>query len=362
MPEAEPEPEQYPTPRAAVPGVPACAAVEGLATDAREDLVKCVNCPSLMIKGQMVCFSCGTQAAERVKHQNLRRKLNSRRRELEGQIYQKFGRQLTDASAADLGGMADVRSRGSRSFEADTLDNARKNYQNALKRGFTSILDRYHKDDQFLAAMGRMGKIRRNVLIMDLLAKAVLPNPGRDFSQRRIARQDEAELNKNGARAIYFPSASIALTQAGLTTQPTDPSFAVMWNGAPLSVSDFVAGVLRQPSTVLLLTFNKGWIDVPKRTPDELQTWILDVFRDNEPMAMNAHRVLEAQRERNREVSRRQVEQAKAKSAAVPKEPSYPPPSWKGKGKGGSHDPAVQPSGKGGDAPRHGRRDQQWDD
>ena len=186
-----------------------------------------------MIKGQMVCFSCGTQAAERVKHQNLRRKLNSRRRELEGQIYQKFGRQLSDASAADLGGMADVHNRGSRSFEADTLDNARKNYQNALKRGFTSILDRYHKDDQFLAAMGRMGKIRRNILIMDLLAKAVLPNPGRDFSQRRIARQDAAELNKNGARTVYFPSASIALTQAGLTTQPTDPSFAVMWNGAP---------------------------------------------------------------------------------------------------------------------------------
>ena len=209
----EPAPEQYPTPRAAVPGVPAYSVVQGQALDAREDLVKCASCPAYLIKGQMVC--CGAQVAERVKHQNLRRKLNLRRRELEGQLYQRFGQRLPDATASDLGGMADVRIRGSRSFEADTIDNARKNYANAIKRGYTSILDRYHKDDKFLAAMGRMGKVRRNVLVMDLLAEAVMPNPGRDFAQRRMARQDAAELNKNGARVVYFPSASIALAQAG---------------------------------------------------------------------------------------------------------------------------------------------------
>ena len=145
------------------------------------------------------------------------------------------------------------------------MDNARKNFNNALKNGYTSILDRYVLDDMFLAAMALMGKSRRNVLIMDLLARAVLPNPGRDFSQRRIARQDAAELNKNGARIVYFHSAAIALAQAGLTTQPTDPSFAVMWNGAPLSVSDFVAGVLRQAGAVMLLTFSEG----PQRLPQE---------------------------------------------------------------------------------------------
>ena len=247
--------------------------------------------------------------------------------------------------------------RGSRSFEADTLDNARKNHAcSAIKKGYSSILDRYHQDDMFLAAMGRMGKIRRNILVMDLLAKAVIPNPGRDFAQRRMARQDAAELNKNGARIVYFPSAAIALAQAGLTTQPTDPSFAVMWNGAPLSVSDFVAGVLRQPGDVMLLTFNKGWLTVPKRSADELQSWILGVFQENERMATDEHHRLEEQRARKREVSRRQLE-AKAKAKAIPKEPSYPPPSAKGKSKG---------KGKGDDAPYRGRRDQwadwQWTD
>ena len=355
MGEEGPDPEQYPTPRAAVPGVPAYAVVQGQALDAREDLIKCTNCPSYLIKGQMVCFSCGTQVAERVKHQNLRRKLNLRRRELEGQLMQRFGQRLLDVTTSNLGGLTDVGARGSRSFEADTLDNARKNHANAFKKGYSSILDRYHKDDLFLAAMGRLGKVRRNILVMDLLAKAVIPNPGRDFAQRRMARQDAAELNKNGARIVYFPSAAIALTQAGLTTQPTDPSFAVMWNGAPLSVSDFVAGVVRQPGDVMLLTFNAGWTVVPRRSPDELQSWILGVFRENERMAVDEHRRLQQQRERNREVSRRQLEAAKAKAKATPKEPSYPPPSAKGKGKG-----------KGDDAPYRGRRDQwadwQWTD
>ena len=288
-------------------------------------------------------------------------KLNLRRRELEGQLYQRFGQRLPDATASDLGGMADVHIRGSRSFEADTIDNARKNYANAIKRGYTSILDRYHKDDKFLTAMGRMGKVRRNVLVMDLLAKAFIPNPGRDFAQRRMARQDAAELNKNGARIVYFPSASIALAQAGLTTQPTDPSFAVMWNGAPLSVSDFVAGVLRQSGAVMLLTFITGWLTVPKRSADELQTWILDIFQENERMAIDEHRRLEIQREKNREVSRRQLEaKAKAAAKAVPKEPSYPPPSTKGKGKGGSRDPSEFVS-QGDDAPYRGRYDR-WAD
>ena len=117
----DPEPEKYPTPRGAVPGVPGYHLVEGQAMDAREDLIKCTNCPAYLIKGQMVCFSCGTQLAERVKHQNLRRRLNAHRRELEGQLFQKFGQKLPEASASDLGGLADVHNRGSRSFEADTL-------------------------------------------------------------------------------------------------------------------------------------------------------------------------------------------------------------------------------------------------
>ena len=66
----EPAPEQYPTPRAAVLGVPAYSVVQGQALDAREDLVKCASCPAYLIKGQMVCFSCGAQVAEKVKHQN----------------------------------------------------------------------------------------------------------------------------------------------------------------------------------------------------------------------------------------------------------------------------------------------------
>ena len=44
MGEEGPDPEQYPTPRAAVPGVPAYAVVQGQALDAREDLIKCTNC------------------------------------------------------------------------------------------------------------------------------------------------------------------------------------------------------------------------------------------------------------------------------------------------------------------------------
>ena len=127
-------------------------------------------------------------------------------------------------------------------------------------------------------------------------------------------------------------------------------AFGISGNGAPLSVSDFVAGVVRQPGDVMLLTFNAGWTVVPRRSPDELQSWILGVFRENERMAVDEHRRLQQQRERNREVSRRQLEAAKAKAKATPKEPSYPPPSAKGKGKG-----------KGDDAPYRGRRDQ-WAD
>ena len=170
--EAGPDPEQYPTPRTAVP-VPAYAVVQGQALDAREDLMKCTNCPAYLIKGQMVCFACRTQVAERVKHQNLRRRLNLRRRELEGQLMQRYGQRLLDVTTSNLGGLTNVGARGSRSFEADTLDNARKNHANALKKGYSSILDRYHKDDLFLAAMGRLGKVRRNILVMDFLANPI---------------------------------------------------------------------------------------------------------------------------------------------------------------------------------------------
>ena len=68
-------------------------------------------------------------------------------------------------------------------------------------------------------------------------------------------------------------------------------------------------------------------------------------------MAIDEHCRLEIQRGKNREVSRRQLEaKAKAAAKAVPKEPSYPPPSTKGKGKGGSRDPPEFVS-QGDDAP-----------
>ena len=88
----------------------------------------------------------------------------------------------------------------------------------AKKKGFTSILDRYAKDDMFMAAMDRRGLIRRKILVMDMLAISVLLNPGRDFQQRRVARQDFSEAIKNGARLVFFPRSNIALAQAGLTT------------------------------------------------------------------------------------------------------------------------------------------------
>ena len=184
------EEEKYPTPRAAVSGVPAYSVIiEGQADDSREDLFKRPNCPAMLIKGQPVCFACGRQAAERVKHQNLRHKINSRRREIEGRLINKFGRNVVEASASDLGHVDDVHVR-SRSFEADTLDNARKNAATARRRGFTSILDRHMKDDLFMAAVGRRGLVRSNLLVMDLLVKSVIPNPGRDSLSQFPSLQD----------------------------------------------------------------------------------------------------------------------------------------------------------------------------
>ena len=137
---------------------------------------------------------------------------------------ERYGQKLQDVTSSNLGGLTDVGARGSRSFEADTLDSARKNYSNAIKRGYSSILDRYHKDDLFLAAMGRLGKVRRNILVMDLLAKAVIPNPGRDFAQRRMARQDAAELNKKWGEDCLLPIIGHRAYPGG-SHDPADGSF-----------------------------------------------------------------------------------------------------------------------------------------
>ena len=56
----------------------------------------------------------------------------------------------------------------------------------AKSTGFTSVLDRFNRDNVYACSLTASGSTRRSARIMDCLNHAHLPNPGRTMTHRRI--------------------------------------------------------------------------------------------------------------------------------------------------------------------------------
>ncbi|CAE7911719.1 unnamed protein product, partial [Symbiodinium sp. KB8] len=81
----------------------------------------------------------------------------------------------------------DVAGRGMASFEGDNIRKAKLALGKAKKLGFTSVLDRFTKDNTYACSLTNNGITRRSVRVMDCLVQAYLPNPGRTTTQRAMA-------------------------------------------------------------------------------------------------------------------------------------------------------------------------------
>ena len=230
-----------PTPSLGVPGVPRFAGTTAAPMSARADLRSCHACSANMLQGQIVCFACGASAKAQVKDLSVRKLISSCRKELRENLLRRTGHAASELTSADLKNTGDVSKRGAQSLDAAAIAKARGHRTRSLKMGYQSILARFCKDDEFTTSMAAQQHTRRSIMVMDLVAQVVMPNPGRSFVQRKQAMGINPNLGKeakNTARLAFFPVDGNRLTQAGLVAQATDPRFGFAWLGTFVSADD----------------------------------------------------------------------------------------------------------------------------
>ena len=337
-----------PTPSLGVPGVPRFAGTTAAPMSARADLLSCHACSANMLHGQIVCFACGASAKAQVKDLSMRKLISSCRKELQENLLRRTGHAASELTAADLKNTGDVSKRGAQSLDAAAIAKARGHRTKSLKLGYQSILARFCKDDEYTTSMASQQHTRRSIMVMDLVAQVVMPNPGRSFVQRKQAMGINPNLGKeakNTARLAFFPVDGNRLTQAGLVAQATDPRFGFAWLGTFVSADDFVSTAFRTKAISTLITFT-GTIEIPKfDTPDELKAWVEDIIYQNTAAADAENNYQLEQRERNRQATARRLEQeekgkgkqkGKGKGKTKPSEHRSQPYQQRGYGSSGS--------------------------
>ena len=314
---------------------------EAKPTAAFLERINCCHCGTSCLDGQRICFSCGGPVKPgQLRRQNGRTQLARGREAMINQLADDnnaprvFLSKLKSASK-------DVAGRGMASFEGDSIRKAKLALGKAKKLGFTTILERFTKDNTYACSLTNNGITRRSVRVMDCLVQAYLPNPGRTTTQRAMAVGSNATVTQEigphredvpHCRVAYFECTQEDLCVAGLTSTPDDAPVAFTWYGAFLSMQDFVKNCARCESSVLLQTFGYGVVEIQGNDVTLISQNLNTVIADDVEYASQAAAEARAS--------------AQKSQAAQPKYQTHLPPGKgeaKGKGKGKPREPSTPP-------------------
>ena len=129
--------------------------------------------------GQFYCGKC-LEPLRELARSNVRRTLQLARLRAVNDVCSRSGMKPSALSVEEIRGgqTADLSARGLLSLDAEGTQGAKKQLKSAVKLGYSGILDMFTKDVAFALRSTERGLTRSAMLVQDVLATAVLPNPG----------------------------------------------------------------------------------------------------------------------------------------------------------------------------------------
>ena len=234
------------------------------------------------------------------------------------------------------GQTADLSSRGLLSLDAETAQSAKKQLKTAVKLGFANIFDRFTKDVAFALRAAERGLTRAAMLVQDVLASAVLPNPFRNTEQRTISVGSQASMTYG----------------AGSTAAAT----ARLLRSAPQGWAGFIVGrlphcrVLARGRILAERVCQHHCSHEPCEPPCDVRTGRRDRRPDSPPFERNRdsavqylRHLVDAAIAAAERTARKQEENAKRSQQAQPKYSEPYPAKGRGKGSGGSQASSTCP-------------------
>eukprot|EP00439_Symbiodinium_sp_Y106_P006973 s4624_g1.t1 len=156
------------------------------------------------------------------------------------------------------------------------LAKAKQQLKLAVKKGYSTILERFGNDVESAMHSVSAGYDREFLAIEDLLTQAALPNQGRSKEQRHLGvgsygggAPQHSSRNVSIARVLYLHDSNPAALRAGLISAVSDDPFCIMWLGGTYSIRKFVDVFLQHKIVQAVVTFT----DSPIHLNADAEQW-----------------------------------------------------------------------------------------
>ena len=202
--------------------------------------------------------------------------------------------------------------RGIISLDANAIAQARKAIKRASSDGHDRVYTRFTRDRTYALRMIEAGYNQHTMRQSDALIQAILSNPGRHHSQRRLA-QGSSSRDPTGtpssndlrpARFVFFDeemknyqedneihstsTLGDRLYRAGLVDNTTDLPVAIAWFGSFFSLSEFARLAARSKVADQPLTFGADHQPLNLTSSDALLMQLQGYAKDVRSMQKNA--------------------------------------------------------------------------
>ena len=306
----------------------------------------CSACQRIVLLGQRFCMTCGeNQFPESNKASRQYSSFQQNRRTT---LLKLTYNARNDDLLGHLRGIAEKfsKQRGSVSLDALIIRDAKDKFQRARKLKFDSIADRLERDATFFLQMMRNGITVQDACRMDLLVKAVLPDPGRTEEQRLLQAGSNylSGASRKGmpGKLVYYGDAPMdGLKSAGLIDQFSENPIGMAYGGAFIGFSFYADIATRLSGARTIYSFN-GIVEIKHETPEGMIAELQMLAAECIHSAEEQERITAYHAAKNRETAQQRTE------AATTTRPSTQSAS--------SRDTAVR------EAPWHQGQEQWWSD
>ena len=232
-------------------------------------------------------------------------------------------------------------SRGLQSLDGEALDKAKQQLKLAVKKGYSTILERFGNDVESAMHSVSAGYDREFLAIEDLLTQAALPNQGRSKEQRHLGvgsygggAPQHSSRNVSIARVLYLHDSNPAALRAGLISAVSDDPFCIMWLGGTYGIRKFVDVFLQHKIVQAVVTFTDSPIHL-NADAEQWHDWIRGFLAPQVSVARRAYeeKLRDAERSRKAQAeadARRQQQSWQPQRGSHPYgRSSYSSSSWR---------------------------------
>ncbi|CAE7834042.1 unnamed protein product, partial [Symbiodinium necroappetens] len=312
--------------------------VDSDTTDAGEDdpfplgSFPCANCQALVAKGMLFCLkrkAPQTDESSKItkkffENKGLRIRLVATaaagaRKPVENLISADF-RQLNASS----------KKRGQMSAEATVVSDAKDRVVRCTKLNFSSVASRWTLDETFQKRMMQEGRTFEDMHRFDDIAKACLPDPGRNEEQRAGSHFSSASQTIAPGKLVYYAHCEVDQSPCTLrlTDDVCDVPIGFTYMGAFLPPRLYADIAMHTPDARRILTFD-GEVRLAGNTTVEMREEIKHILDDSPVSAELQAAHTERLAEQNRQVTARNCATPKASiPAAAPTYRGYTQEQW----------------------------------